>query len=179
MGRLRSCQEEEGLCREDNVYHVLNRGVGRRRLFDKPQDYEAFEEKLRETLVTRPMRVWPLLVPNHWHFVLCMELDGELALHATTDHFARDPVQKHRHKVGETHLYQGRFKSFSVEPDEHLYQVMVLRRAKCIESWTGAFDMLRRFRASPTAAARCAASWQTEHFGQRLNFAHDRRIRES
>ena len=32
------------------VYHVLNRGVGRMRLFDKTRDYEAFEEVLGETL---------------------------------------------------------------------------------------------------------------------------------
>ncbi len=30
------------------VYHVLNRGVGRQRLFDKPADYAAFEDILAE-----------------------------------------------------------------------------------------------------------------------------------
>ncbi len=30
------------------VYHVLNRGVGRQRLFDKPADYAAFEGILAE-----------------------------------------------------------------------------------------------------------------------------------
>jgi hypothetical protein len=32
--------------------------------------------------------------------------------------------QQHRHKVGEGHLYQGRFKSFPVASDEHFYQVL-------------------------------------------------------
>ena len=40
-----------------HVYHVLKRGVGRRRLFYKPKDYEAFEEIVEETLLTRPMRI--------------------------------------------------------------------------------------------------------------------------
>jgi hypothetical protein len=31
---------------------VLNCGVGRRRLFDKTKDFEAFEEVLTETLMT-------------------------------------------------------------------------------------------------------------------------------
>ena len=31
------------------VYHVLNRGVGRRRLFDKPQDFEAFQEAAKNS----------------------------------------------------------------------------------------------------------------------------------
>jgi hypothetical protein len=33
------------------VFHVLNRGVGRQRLFDKPADYAAFEDVIEETLV--------------------------------------------------------------------------------------------------------------------------------
>ncbi len=32
----------------DTVYHVLNRGNGRMRLFHKPGDYEAFERVLAE-----------------------------------------------------------------------------------------------------------------------------------
>jgi len=39
------------------VYHVLNRGVGRQRVFDKPAAYSAFEEILSETLDKVPMRV--------------------------------------------------------------------------------------------------------------------------
>lgn len=31
------------------VFHVLNRGVGRMRLFRKDRDYEAFEEILART----------------------------------------------------------------------------------------------------------------------------------
>jgi len=108
------------------VYHVLNRGVGRQRLFHKPKDYEAFEDILAETLITRPMRICGFcLMPNHWHLVLWPEKDGELAAfmqRLTITHVTR--WQKHRGKVGEGHLYQGRFKSFPVEDDEHFYQVM-------------------------------------------------------
>jgi putative transposase len=39
------------------VFHVLNRGVGRRRLFDKDADYAAFEALLEETLEKCPMRI--------------------------------------------------------------------------------------------------------------------------
>lgn len=108
------------------VYHVLNRGVGRRRLFDKPADYEAFEELLAETLVLRPMRICGFcLMPNHWHLVLWPEEDGQLAAfmqRLTITHVTR--WQRHRHKVGEGHLYQGRFKSFPVATDEYFYQVL-------------------------------------------------------
>jgi len=53
------------------VYHVLNRGVGRRTLFDKDADYLAFERVIDETLRTRPMRIGAYcLMPNHWHMIL-------------------------------------------------------------------------------------------------------------
>jgi putative transposase len=62
------------------VYHVLNRGVGRRRLFYQDRDDQAFEEILEETLLTRPMRICGFCVmPNHWYLVLWPERDGELA----------------------------------------------------------------------------------------------------
>ena len=62
------------------VFHVLNRGVGRMRLFDDDDDYAAFERVLTETLDIQPMRVCAYCVmPNHWHFVLWPEADGDLA----------------------------------------------------------------------------------------------------
>ena len=58
------------------VFHVLNRGVGRRTLFAKDQDYRAFEKVLQETLRIRSMRVCAYcLMPNHWHFILWPEQD--------------------------------------------------------------------------------------------------------
>jgi putative transposase len=51
------------------VFHVLNRGVGRRTLFDKDQDFLAFERVIEETLRTCPMRLCAYcLLSNH---VLC------------------------------------------------------------------------------------------------------------
>ena len=52
------------------VFHVLNRGVGRMRLFHSDGDYVAFENILEETLAVQPMRVCAYcLMPNHWHYV--------------------------------------------------------------------------------------------------------------
>jgi putative transposase len=107
------------------VFHVLNRGVGRQRLFDKPADYEAFESIIEETLARQPMRICSdCLMPNHWHFVLWPEQDDHLAAfmqRLTVTHVTR--WQKHRRRVGEGHVYQGRFKSFPVETDDYFYQV--------------------------------------------------------
>jgi len=40
-----------------NAYHVLNRGVGRARIFGKTRDCAAFEEVLNEAKTRLPMRV--------------------------------------------------------------------------------------------------------------------------
>ena len=61
------------------IYHVLNRGVGRQQLFFSDADYLAFERIIVETLKKRDMRILGYcLMPNHWHFVLWPENDGDL-----------------------------------------------------------------------------------------------------
>jgi hypothetical protein len=58
------------------VFHVLNRGVGRRVLFTKDEEFLAFERVVEESLRTRRMRLYAYcLLPNHWHFVVyCLYL---------------------------------------------------------------------------------------------------------
>lgn len=108
------------------VFHVLNRGVGRMRLFDSDADYAAFERIIEETLEIRPMRLLAYcLMPNHWHMVLYPEGDGDLSAfmqRLSVTHATR--WQRFRHRDGTGHIYQGRFKSFPVETDAHFYQVV-------------------------------------------------------
>src|SRR3989304_6584106 len=108
------------------VFHVLNRSVGRRALFEKDGDYLAFERVLEETLRTRPMRVCAYVVmPNHWHFVLWPERDGQLPAfmqQLTNTHVKR--WKEHRHEIGDGHLYQGRYKCFPVQTDDYFYSVV-------------------------------------------------------
>ena len=107
------------------IFHVLNRGVGRRTLFDKQGDYQAFQRVLEETLRTRPMRICAYcLMPNHWHFILWPEHDGDLSAfmqQLTNTHVKR--WQEHRREIGYGHLYQGRYKAFPVQSDDYFYQV--------------------------------------------------------
>jgi putative transposase len=107
------------------IFHVLNRGVGRMRLFLRDADFEAFERILAKTLQTRPMRILAYcLMSNHWHLLVWPERDGDLGafMQKLTITHARN-WQEHRRRVGYGHLYQGRYKSFPVEDDEHYYQV--------------------------------------------------------
>src|SRR3972149_1474817 len=108
------------------VFHVLNRGVGRMKLFSKEKDYAAFEGLLEETCESRPMRICAYcLMPNHWHFVLWPKHDGDLAAfmqQLSTKHVRR--WQLHRRRVGYGHVYQSRYKSFPVEEEEYFYQLV-------------------------------------------------------
>src|SRR5947199_4939589 len=103
------------------VYHVLNRAVARLPLFHKAGDYEAFERVLIEAQAEVPTRLLAYcLMPNHWHMVLWPEKDGELSDFVrwlTHAHSMR--WQAHFHTGGTGHIYQGRFKSFPIETDEH------------------------------------------------------------
>ena len=108
------------------AYHVLNRAAGRARIFRKPRDYEAFEEVIAEAKDRLPMRVlgWCVMA-NHWHFVLWPRGDGDLSEFMrwlTVTHTQRWHAA-HR-TAGTGPLYQGRFKSFPIQEDEHLLAVL-------------------------------------------------------
>jgi putative transposase len=108
------------------VYHVLNRANARLPLFTKPADYDAFERVLAEAQQRYDTRLlaW-CVMPNHWHLVLWPQRDGELSRFTgwlTLTHTQR--WHAHFQNVGSGHLYQGRFKSFPIEQDEHLLTVL-------------------------------------------------------
>ncbi len=93
------------------VYHVLNRRVMRLPLFQKDDDYLAFERVLGESLV-RPdapdLLAW-CLMPNHWHLVVQAGKDTNLSTWmqwVTVTHTHRRHA--HTHSAGEGPLYQGR-----------------------------------------------------------------------
>ena len=108
------------------VYHVINRGVGKQQLFFRDEDYLAFDRVIVETLEKRPMRLLSYcLMPNHWHFVLWPEDDGDLGRfmqRLTVTHVTR--WQKDCNRVGFGHICQGRFKLFPVETEDYFYQVV-------------------------------------------------------
>ena len=115
------------------------------RIFDKTEDYEAFERILAEAARRTKMRLLAYCVmPNHWHLVLWPREDGDLSTFVgwlTLTHTQR--WHAHRNSVGSGHVYQGRFKSFLVESDEHLWTVCryaernAMRAGLCVraEEW--------------------------------------------
>ncbi len=91
----------------------------------RPADYHAFERILAEGLERYPCRILSYqLMSNHWHLVVWPKGDGDLSRFmawVTLTHTQR--WHAHRDSAGTGHVYQGRFKSFPVQEDDHLYTV--------------------------------------------------------
>jgi putative transposase len=103
---------------------VLNRGNGRAEVFHKDDDFAAFLELMAAARERLPMRILGYaLLPNHFHLVLWPHNDGDLSRWMQwllTSHVRR----YHRHYHGSGHVWQGRFKAFPIEQDEHLLAVL-------------------------------------------------------
>ncbi len=107
------------------VYHVLNRADARMTIFEDAEDFAAFEKVLAQAVERTETRLLAYcLMPNHWHLIVWPREDGELSRFVgwlTLTHTQR--WHAHRHSTGSGHVYQGRFKSFPIQEDEHLYTV--------------------------------------------------------
>jgi putative transposase len=108
-----------GIC-----YHVLNRGNGRAEVFHKDEDYAAFLKLLRQADQRVSMRLLGYcLMPNHFHLVVWPRENGDLGRWMQwllTSHVRR----YHRHYHSSGHVWQGRFKAFPIEEDDHLLTVL-------------------------------------------------------
>jgi putative transposase len=110
------------------VYHIVNRANARIPLFEKDADFAAFEGAVEEAHAREPLRLLAYCVmPNHWHFVVWPKRGA----HSQVTDFFRwltlthtQRWHAHQGTSGTGHLYQGRFKSFPVESDDHLYTVL-------------------------------------------------------
>ena len=107
------------------VYHTLNRANARLTIFENQGDFTAFERILAEAVSRYAMRLLAYcLMPNHFHLLLWPRGDRDLSQFMqwlTLTHTQR--WHAHHHTAGSGHLYQGRFKSFPVQSDDHFLTV--------------------------------------------------------
>jgi putative transposase len=107
------------------IYHALNRGNARANIFHKDEDFDAFERIIAEGLKKYPISLFAYqLMPNHWHMVLQPnenEQMGQFLRWVTATHTMR--YHAHYQSSGGGHLYQGRYKSFPVQDDDHFHVV--------------------------------------------------------
>jgi putative transposase len=108
----------------DLCYHVINRGNAQCEVFHKAGDYQAFIELIRLACGRIPMRVIAYCVmPNHFHLALWPYSDRDLGRWMQwllTAHVRR----YHQHYRSNGHVWQGRFKAFPIEHDDHLLTVL-------------------------------------------------------
>lgn len=108
-----------------HCYHMLNRANLRATIFEKDADYLAFENVLDEALERFKVELFAYcLMPNHYHLLVRPGLDGEMGRfghYIGLTHTQR--YHAHYKTTGMGHLYQGRFKSFPVQSDEHFLTV--------------------------------------------------------
>lgn len=108
-----------GIC-----YHVLNRGNARQDVFHDDDDLRAFIDLIEEACSRVPMRIlaW-CLMSNHFHLVVWPYANEELGrwMHwLLTSH-----VRRHHSRYRSSgHVWQGRFKAFPIQQDEHLLTVL-------------------------------------------------------
>jgi len=107
------------------IFHILNRGNARSQIFEHDRDYDALERIMVETGDRFAVRILAYcIMPNHWHMVLWPTRDGELGQFVqrmTTTHVRRWHL--YRQTVGTGHLYQGAYKSFPIQDDDHFLTV--------------------------------------------------------
>ncbi|MCA9471569.1 MAG: transposase [Nitrospirales bacterium] len=107
-----------GIC-----YHVLNRGNALADVFHDVEDYQAFLKLLQRSVEERGMRIVAFcLMPNHFHALVWPRVDRELSQWMQwllTTHVRR----YHRMYQSSGHVWQGRFKAFPVQQDEHVLMV--------------------------------------------------------
>ena len=146
---------------------MLNRANARMPIFTKDEDFIAFETVLEEAVARTGTRLLSYcLMPDHWHLVLWPQEDDELSRFVgwlTLTHTQRWHAQ--RQSTGSGHVYQGRFKSFPVQEDDHFLTVCryVERnalRAKLVkqaEDWR--WSSLYRWHSGTTEEKALLSTW--------------------
>jgi len=126
-------------------------------LFEKDEDYAAFEQVLQQAFEREPLRILGYCVmPNHWHMVVWPRRGADTQVSEflrwlTVTHTQR--WHAHHHTSGTGHVYQGRFKSFPVQSGEHLLTVL-----RYVERNPVRAGLVRR-----AAARRWSSAWRMSH----------------
>lgn len=148
----------------NEIYHVYNRGVEKRKIFLEDRDFETFlyylskcncTKKIRSKEIEKRERLVDILgfvlMDNHFHLVLRQKIDGGIVkfMHKLETAYAMRFNKKYD-RVG--HLIQGNFKAVSVTTDEQfsylLYYIHLNPLDKVSREWRSGF--LRDFHQAMT-----------------------------
>jgi len=105
-------------------YHVINRGVEQRTIFEEPADYEYFEELMCFHMKSYGITLHNYcLMSNHYHLLLEITQENLSKFMRQLNMNYSIYFNKKYKRVG--HLWQGRFKSWYVTDEAYLYTLML------------------------------------------------------
>jgi putative transposase len=107
------------------IFHVVNRGATRQRLFFESSDYRAFLRIVAAARAVHPVQLFAYCVmPNHWHLITGVRNPRQLSsfMHLMTTTHSRRWALSHG-VASEGAVYQGRFTAVPVQSDHHFLHV--------------------------------------------------------
>jgi putative transposase len=106
------------------VYHAINRGNNRDRVFADAGDFRAFLRALGQTQLRYPFALFGYtLMNNHFHLLLRPD-DGQSISRILQSLTVAHTWRYHRRHRSVGHVWQGRFKSPVIQDDDHLLTVL-------------------------------------------------------
>ena len=105
-------------------YHIINRGVEQRVVFEEARDYEYFEELMCFYANSYGITMHNYcLMPNHYHLLVEIEQPNLSRFMKQLGMSYSIYFNKKQKRSG--HLWQGRFKSWYVTDEAYLYTLMI------------------------------------------------------
>jgi len=104
-------------------YHIINRGVEQREVFQEPEDYQYFEELICFYSKSFGITIHNYcLMSNHYHLLIEITQENLSKFMRQLNMNYAIYFNKKYKRVG--HLWQGRFKSWYVTDEAYLYTLM-------------------------------------------------------
>ena len=95
-------------------------------LFREPEEFAVFLQILSQATAKYKVNLWGYcLMGNHWHLVAEVEAMSELSrwMHWICNRHVR-LVHRENRSLGGGHIYQGRYKSFPIQDEGYLHNVL-------------------------------------------------------
>jgi len=135
----------------NTFYHVLNRGVEQRSIFEEKRDYLKFLELLGELSDQFGLEVWSYVcMGNHYHLLL-KTTEANLSEGMQWFGSSYSSYYNWRH-CRSGHLFQGRFKGFQVDKGDYLKRLILYIHRNPLRA--GLVDRLLDY---PWSSYRCLA----------------------
>jgi len=108
----------------DGFYHIVNRGVEQRVVFEEKEDYTYFEELMCFYAKSHNITIHNYcLMPNHYH--LLIEVKGQNLSKYMRQLNMNYAIYFNKKYKRSGHLWQGRFKSWFVTDEAYLYTLIL------------------------------------------------------